>query len=1225
MPDQWEQIAASLRHRARRLVSLRGLAWSGLVVVGLLWIVGLADWLLHLDTPWLRLLLAIGIAGSIGVTVWKTLWRPLQVRLTDVDIARLVERRFPRWGDQLSSAAQFREEHYSERLGSAALQQTITAGVDDRLGQIDLEQVLDPQPTRRLGLIALVICVLGVSLALWQRSAAATALTRLALPFSDVQWPRTAELRFLNDDLRPVEQREQRTAAGEPFALYLENALGSLPDDVLLLLRLADGRSEERSLQTTSMRDEGGGMRDVGIISLTAHEGPIHFRAIGGDDEDMPWITLDVVPPPALASITLTITPPAYSAAPPETMTTAGQIEALVGSRVQISAQANTPLKKAFLRREGYQPQSMKLTAGDHQVDVAFVIEQAGHGWYWFDIADDHGLSPGHPPRYELRGIADRKPTVFIDQPAADVTLTPDADLPLRIIARDDLGVKALRLVHSRPGEGPTMLSLPLSSSLPTDETVEWIWRLAPLGLQSGDRISFHAEAVDAFDLPAADGETSPPGVPVGPEDAAANDVPPAVRASRVVRPPGEVGQVGLSASRNIEILSTEDKRRELATRQMGVLESLQLLRQQQSRAAESTAGLRIQAELAERLQQDDLDLLKQTELEQQQIREQLNNPQSGVPQEIARLRAELDRNHIDDPQMAGRLEQLREDLRSLSDELLPAIEQSLARARKGSQPESATDAQTQQQLRQAEQAQSQALSVLEEATTRLGGWQRQFEITSTLDEIIADQTAIQRQTQETGRQTLSRRTDPLPPQQQADLARLSDRQRRLASRLEQLLKQGTEAPSDSRPVDQNAEAMQAALRKLAQRSTVAHMHNAAESLRRNDIAATARAQEQVLDDLRQFGEFLQAGADNAAESLLSTLEEQLDEVETLHKQQADLLQQARQALGPSADPERAQQLQRLRKQQQELADQADALARQLQRQQQQHGAQTANRAARRMQEAHQAIEREQAAQTGEAQNEALDDLAQLATELTERQRQIEREVARQQIEQLAADLRNLADLQEGLISRTLDLDERQQQRGSWSRSLRRELQELTTAQAEAADQLDVLRSGVSSYPVIDLSLQQAAEPMRSALELLQQNEAGATTHQQQRTARQRLLALAEVIGEAQRAAAGQAQSGPPQNQNRPPAEDGQPQIPQLLGTQLKLLRHLQADVRQRTATLTQQIQSGEVDADDVQVQRQQVTRDQQKIAELARTLLEQFTQSGENTGTQVQRKQEQP
>src|SRR5690606_19666789 len=115
-----------------------------------------------------------------------------------------------------------------------------------------------------------------------------TALTRLALPFSDVPWPRTTELVFLDDDLRPLEQPEQRTAAGEPYALYLENTLGALPDDVRLLMRLADGRDEERSLQTTSMRDSEGRMREVGIVSLTAHEGPIRFRAVGGDDQNMP-------------------------------------------------------------------------------------------------------------------------------------------------------------------------------------------------------------------------------------------------------------------------------------------------------------------------------------------------------------------------------------------------------------------------------------------------------------------------------------------------------------------------------------------------------------------------------------------------------------------------------------------------------------------------------------------------------------------------------------------------------------------------------------------------------------------------------------------------------------------------------------------------------------------------------------------------------------------------
>src|SRR5690606_28492070 len=135
--------------------------------------------------------------------------------------------------------------------------------------------------------------------------------------------------------------------------------------------------------------------------------------------------------------------------------------------------------------------------------------------------------------------------------------------LPLRVIARDDLGIRTLRVVHSRPGQAPSILPLRLTSPLPTEDTVETHFDLRPLQLQSGARITFHAEAVDAFDLPAPAGQE--PSEQVDSPGGGPGQVSPVTQASQAVRPAGEVGQIGLSAFRHIESLSTEQKRKELS------------------------------------------------------------------------------------------------------------------------------------------------------------------------------------------------------------------------------------------------------------------------------------------------------------------------------------------------------------------------------------------------------------------------------------------------------------------------------------------------------------------------------------------------------------------------------------------------------------------------------------------------------------------------------------
>ena len=1209
MSAAWEDVADTFRRRARRIVGARGIAWVAVIVVLALWTVGLIDWGLRSNDPWIRSALAVGLVATVAATVWRALIRPLRTRLSDVDVARTIERCDPRWRDRLSSAAQFRSGDRKPELGSSDLQQVVIADVDKRLATVDLQRVFETTPTKRLVWASAAVCLVGAAGALWQHAAAATALSRVAMPFAEIPWPRSTELRFLDADLRQLGAGPHRTAAGEPFPLYVENRLGALPDDVVLQLQLPDGRSEGRAVQVTVLRDDSGLSHEVGVATLTAHEGPVRFRAAGGDDLETSWRTLEVMPAPAVEQVTTTITPPAYTQQQPKTLAGAGAVEALVGSRIRFSGQANKPLASAELRREGQPPQEMELSADAKEFAVEFTVEAPGHSWFWFDLADAFGLEPSNPPRYELRGISDRQPAVFIDDPAGDVTVTPDAIVPLRIVARDDLGIASLNLVHSHPDGPPERLALQTAQERPTEDVVELVWSLGPLGLKAGDRLTYHAEAVDAYDLH-REGESYPRREGAGFLEATDLGAGPS-------RP---AGQIGVSARRHIDVVTRDEKAEELASRQIKILDTLEELRDRQAQALETTAGLRIQAELAGALSADDLDLLKQTELEQRAIRDQLVEPQSGAAGEIAAIQQELGRNHIDDPRLAARLTRLSQDLRTLTESLLPAVEQSLTRAKKLS-PTAPEDRRSDNQdgdpdarpslsgphLREAERNQSAAVDVMKATTEELGNWKRRYEVLSELDDAIVDQAEVQRQTQDVGRTTLTKNWGALTAQQQADLTRLSDRQERLADRLDELIRRGTEPLPDGETPTPAVAAMQEALDQLKERRTAADMHSAAQSLKRNDLARSVQTQQQVLDDLRGFGELLYPADERATESLLKSLDEQLQQVESLKKRQSQLTESSRQTWEANLGQDQDQQLERLVKQQTELAERAETLAQQLRQRSNRRGAQSAARAARRMRQAQAGIEQRSAEQTAVSQHEALDDLQQLADELALRRRQIEQQLVRQQIEQLTDDLQAAADRQESLTLTTVSLDQRQRQRGSWSRSMKKELRETTDEQAALIDRIEQMRSSLSEFPVIDVALEQAAVPMRSAIEGMQRSDVGAQTVEHQRAAHLRLLAVVAAARPSEESADAQAAAG---GQSLTPPSLGQSglQQPRMVTTQLRLLRHLQTDVQRRTDELLKQTQSPDADSHEISEERESLARDQSRIAELTQELLKQFS-----------------
>ncbi len=133
-----------------------------------------------------------------------------------------------------------------------------------------------------------------------------------------------------------------------------------------------------------------------------------------------------------------------------------------------------------------------------------FVIAEPGAYGYSFLLKDTEGIENPEAPRYEIEATADVVPDVTIDQPAADATVTAVAQLPVIATAKDDLGLRDMRL-RFRLGDASTTpeATIPMASDLPRlqHHRVSLVWNLRELPLSDGMRIALHAEATDWFDL----------------------------------------------------------------------------------------------------------------------------------------------------------------------------------------------------------------------------------------------------------------------------------------------------------------------------------------------------------------------------------------------------------------------------------------------------------------------------------------------------------------------------------------------------------------------------------------------------------------------------------------------------------------------------------------------------------------------------------------------------
>ena len=1174
-----------VRRHIRRVLWLYGLSWVIAVVFGAALLAGMLDWAVHLDDPGMRVLLGLLILGGGGFVAYRYLIRPLMMRLSDVDVALRIEKRYPGLRDGLSSTVEFIEHGLDPRVGSPELQRTAIDQALHNVDRVDITDVIAPRGIRRVAVTATGMCLLVAVVVGLNQTEAATAINRLVFPFSAAPWPKQTELRLLDDRLKPLSGSPLRLARGATLKFYVENQKGTIPDDLRIEYRIGDAEVVSQPLQAATLRDDAGRSHQVAVAALTAEKAAVRFRAVGGDDREMPFRRLEVVPPPLIRDMRITLTPPVYTRKPAERLADGlGHIRGFVGTRVEVTADASKPLQFAALRVKDHKPIPVVISQEGRHLAVSFSITEAGTYSYWFDLKDREGFENPEAPRYEVRGIADLLPEITIEKPATDLNVTAGALVPLRISAKDDLGLREIRLRYKRDGyeeasDSPIMLySGPDSLQ---QRTVTYNWQISA-ALAQGTRLVFFAEATDDFNL-------GPP-------------------------------HIKRSLARTLTVVSTEEKRVEFAAAQGGLLDDLLRIRKTQQRVADQIGELLVQLQTAGRLRRRDIDLLKRLELDQRQIGARLTNPVDGIEARATRLLASLGNNHIDDPRMTERLQRIREEIQVLKAKHLPLIDNRLTQARKqaetrrtsrtASPPVSSKDdpaPQFETALTGAREQQRAVLESLDEMIRALSQSRDRQSIEDDLNDLIAAQKRINRDAARTGRETLTRSPAELTPQQRADLARLAERQRKQADRLQRFGRQlkamagrlNKTNPDRATPFTQAAE-------QTDRRATAGRMNEAAGELRRNRIGRATTLQKQILDDLTDLNQTLrnQPNTETTEERTLK-LRKAEHGLQSLRDRQQKLLQKVARAAKLADAAERRRQLKRLTKRQQQLRQDVASMARQLRRLQARRSGRSAGHAVSRMQNAEQALSRNVPDQATGNQQEALDDLEQAQRELARTRRQTEEQLARELLERISDQLKIMITRQQRVIDETARLDGIHRKTGRWRRSQLKSLRNLADDQRVLRTETDRLAKTIREAEVFALALAEAARSMRLAAERLAARQTDAVTLAAEQAARQQFADLVAAL----KPDTSQPKSKPSPDSKSPPNGNNTPDgIPQL--AQLKMLKTLQEDLLRRTAELAAaQQKQGKLNPTQTN-ELNRLAGVQDKLADLAAELTRQFVET---------------
>lgn len=1170
MPHLLELKITALRRRVRRvlLVDAAGKWLAVSLAAGL--VLGTTDYLLRFNDRPLRWLSSLTLLAACGFAFHRFVWPAPRARLSDVSLAIEVERRLPILRDRLASALRFLRQSEDDALaGSPLLRRTVIAEATAEVDRINLEDALEPNAAWRTLWPAGLALALVAAAVVCNPAATGTALVRLAFPWSQTQWPRQNHLAFAS----PV----TRLAAGQTFEVELIDTVGApLPDDVFIQYRFENASSPAGRERMRLVNDA--------LLARKEHvTRPFSYRAVGGDDFSMPWIKLEIVEPPEIEKLAITLHYPAYTGWQDETAEP--HLRALVGTQVELSGRVNKPITAASVHVD----EGATITARVSDDGRGFVLNQSDgftverSGAYWIELVDADGFSNGDLARYELRAVEDFSPTVHIERPPATGFVTPAAKLPVHVVAKDDLALErvSLRLSrsdHSEEEASETVLYQGPAKAGPSKKAhgdddvsrqIDFMLDVATLGLKPASQITLFATAADYFP------------------------------------------HHGQSEPHRLTVISADELRARLADRQNGIVSELSRILKLERDARAIVAGAEIQLQQVGRLQKPDVDRLQASELLQRQVERGLTGPTEGLLEQIRSLLDDLRNNQVDSPDVERQMQSVLNEVDRLGREELPPLDGELTAALKAARVEAGgveageepAAGRTGAPLAAVARHQQEVIDTLDRLTASLAESESYRRFHREISTLRRQQQDIQQDAREQGRRMLTKELGKLSAQERADLEKLAARQLDLAREFDKI-QQRMQRAADNAASDNaaghdplSAGSVSDALAQSRELGLSQRMHESGREIAANRFGQAIEAEQQINEGLGEMLDILANRREHELDRLVKKLREAGERLSELRQEQQGLQKKWRAAADESDKAARRRQLERLTRQQQQTAAATQRLARSLERLQAERAGQKASQGRASMERAGAQGQQDQAAAAAEAADQADRDLEEAERELAKRLAQAEADLAEEQMTRLEDVLTAILDGERKLLEETRHYAEVERSQGELTRPQAISVGDLAKQQqAIALDTAGVTKK--LTTPVFHFAFTQAAEQMRRAAGLLENRQTAAPTQQ----AEARAIDLIAHAVEALKPAAGEQPQKPAEQEGEENGQAGQQNgggDPAQILAEMKLLKWMQEDVNARTKALAETHRNDGALTPEAQSEYRELSRQQGVIAEL--------------------------
>lgn len=448
-----------LRRKLRRHLVVSGLVRLFALVLALCAVSFAVDRWLRLETS---TRIALGVLALLAVLAAVLRWvvAPWRLRLDDLDLAEVMEKRRAGLGQRITDVLQLPDLLTSPQLASPSLVRQAIFDHARQLEQIDLRQFVDMRRhVRNLLLLAALIAVPAAAITSWPQLAELWA--RRWLLGDNVRWPqatylaleglgdRTRLLAPRGEDLtvhltaQPtftrVDRGWQLAGRGKPLLVEAkERPTSDIPEQVSIRTRSAAG---EKLGNFTHY--EGADFR----YEFPPLAEPLEIQVSGGDDWFGP-VRIEPIDRPSVSSLTLIARRPGSSTEERHQIGAADErLVFLPQTKLELLVVGNEPLK------------TVEFVAPDQLAQPLEAIDETTFHFAWtmedartFElrlVSSASGLT-SKPYFLTIGLLIDREPRLTIRSSGVGKRVTPQARIPLTVHAVDDFGVGELGMEMER-------------------------------------------------------------------------------------------------------------------------------------------------------------------------------------------------------------------------------------------------------------------------------------------------------------------------------------------------------------------------------------------------------------------------------------------------------------------------------------------------------------------------------------------------------------------------------------------------------------------------------------------------------------------------------------------------------------------------------------------------------------------------------------------------------